>query len=295
MYKDEIVDAHMHLWDLDHGDYPWLKKQDPLIETLVGDYKKIRQNFLIDDYLQMVKPHHVTKSVHVEANPDPKKALLETKWIQKQADTYGFPHGMIVYTDLMSTDLEEDLKDHLQYPNVRGVRQVLYRPEDSTEPERLKEYRWQKGLKLLDKYGLSFEIAVFAHQLIDVAKVASEYDGVRFVIDHLGWPIDLSPEGFEMWKHRLALLAHMPNVYFKISGIGSVLKTIEQKVIEPYILTPIEVFGADRCLFGSNFPPGSLFSSYGELLDSLKGVLSRFDKKIQVKLFYENAKDFYQI
>ena len=45
MYKGEIVDAHMHLWDLDHGDYPWLKEKIPLIEVLVGDYKKIRKTF----------------------------------------------------------------------------------------------------------------------------------------------------------------------------------------------------------------------------------------------------------
>ena len=243
----------------------------------------------------MVKPHHVTKSVHVEANPDPKKALHETMWLQKQADTYGFPHGIVVQADLSAPDLEDILKDHLQYPNVRGVRQILFRPEDSEDPDLLKEYHWQKGLSLLDQYELSFELALFAHQLADATKVVREYNGVRFVLDHLGWPTDLSSAGFDLWKNRLALLAEEPNVHFKISGVGSVLKTADQKTIKPYVLTAIELFGPDRCFFGSNFPPDSLFCSYAGLIDSLKRIFASFDEKTQAKLFYENAKNFYQI
>ncbi|CCB89886.1 amidohydrolase family protein [Simkania negevensis] len=295
MYKGEIVDAHMHLWDLDHGDYPWIKERNPLIEVLVGDYKKIRKNFLIDDYLKMVKPHHITKSIHLEANANPKKALHETMWLQKQADTYGFPHGIVIQTDLASNDLEEELKDHLQYPNVRGARQILFREEDSDKPNLLQEYGWQKGLKLLAKYELSFELALFAHQLADATKIVREYSDVRFVLEHLGWPLDLSKEGFELWKNRLALLASETNVHFKISGISSVLKTSDQKTIEPYLLTAIELFGVDRCFFGSNFPPDSLHCTFAGLLDSLKRIFSQFDEKTQTKLFYQNAKDFYQI
>jgi len=295
MYKGEIIDAHMHLWDLDHGDYPWLKERNPLIEVLVGDYKKLRQNFLIEDFLKMVKPHHVTKSIHVEANPSLKKSLHETMWLQKIADTYGFPHGIVVQADLSDPDLEGVLKDQLQYPNVRGVRQILFHPDDSEKPDLIKEYHWQKGLKLLRQYELPFELAVFAHQLIDAAKVVREYDDVKFVLEHLGWPVDLSSEGFGMWKNRLALLAEAPNVYFKISGIGSVLKTADKKTIEPYILAAIQIFGIDRCFFGSDFPPGSLFCTYAGLIDSLKRIFETFDEKAQKKLFYDNAKSFYQI
>lgn len=295
MYKGEIIDTHMHLWDLDQGDYPWVKERDPLIEVLIGDYKKLRKNFLLTDYQKLIQSHHITKSVHVEANPNPTKALLETIWLQKQADTYGFPHGIVAYADLSSPDLEQVLKDHLQYPNVRGIRQILYRPEDSEKPNLLQEYRWQKGLSLFSKYDLSFEFALFAHQLADAAKVAQEYDDVRFVLNHLGWPLDISEAGFELWKNRLALLAACPNVHFKMSGVGSVLKTAKKERIEPYILTAIELFGSDRCFFGSNFPPDSLFCTYAEVIDSFQEMFSRFDEKVQRKLFHENAKVFYQI
>ena len=243
----------------------------------------------------MVKPHHVKKSIHVEANANPKKALHETMWLQKQADTYGFPHGIVIQVDLASNDLEEELRDHLQYPNVRGARQVLFRTEDSTSPNLLQEYHWQRGLKLLAQYELSFELALFAHQLADATKVVREYSDVRFVLSHFGWPTDLSKEGFELWKNRLALLAAEPNVHFKISGMGSVLKTSDQKTMEPYILEAIKLFGVDRCFFGSNFPPDSLFCTYSGLLDSAKRVFTQFDEKTQTKLFYQNAKEFYQI
>lgn len=60
MYKDEIIDAHFHLWDLDHGDYPGLKGKR-VTESIIGDFKKIQKNFLIPDYEALVKPFNVTK------------------------------------------------------------------------------------------------------------------------------------------------------------------------------------------------------------------------------------------
>ena len=44
IYEAEILDAHMHLWDLTHGDYPWLKQSNPVVTKWIGSYKKICKN-----------------------------------------------------------------------------------------------------------------------------------------------------------------------------------------------------------------------------------------------------------
>ena len=60
------IDAHHHLWDLEHNDYPWLGK--PGGPRMYGDYHAMCKSYLIDDFLTDSAPHGVVKSVHVQAN-----------------------------------------------------------------------------------------------------------------------------------------------------------------------------------------------------------------------------------
>lgn len=295
MYKDEIIDAHFHLWDLDHGDYPWLKGEETEFESLIGNIKKIQKNFLVPDYEALVKPFHVTKGVHVEANADIKKALYETEWLQKIADSHGFPHAIVAQADLTDPDIENVLKDHCQFPNVRGIRQTLFRQPGSSGRDLLTDPHFHRGIKALSRQLLSFDVSVFGHQIPDVAKLAKEYDDVMFVLDHLGWPLDVSDQGLEKWMSDLSLLSDCENVYLKLSGIGMIFKNYENKNIERFLHGGIRVFGADRCLFAGNFPPDSLFMSYGEIIDLFRKTLALYDLEDQRKIFYENAKQFYEL
>lgn len=295
MYQDEIIDAHMHIWDLDHGHYPWLKGVDKEIEKLIGDYKKIRRNFLIADYEALVKSHRVVKCVHIEANAEPTKALHETEWLQKIADHHGFPHAIIASANLVDPDIANVLKDHCQYPNVRGIRQVLFHELESEAPDLINDPHWQKGLKALEAQILSFDIAIFGHQIPAAVQLAKEYPNVSFVLEHLGFPRDLSDRGFISWKHHLARLAEHENVYLKLSGIGLVFRFDDQENIERFIHAGVEIFGEDRCIFGSNIPPDTLFFSYDKLIEIFKRTFTRYSLNIQRKLFYENAKEFYDL
>lgn len=295
MYKDEIIDAHFHLWDLDHGDYPWLRGEETEFESLIGSIKKIQKNFLITDYEALVKPFYVTKGVHVEANADLKKALYETEWLQKIADSHGFPHAIVAQADLTDPNIENVLKDHCQFPNVRGIRQILLRQQGSSGRDLLNDPQFHKGIKALSRQLLSFDVTIFGHQIPDVAKLTKEFDDVMFVIDHLGWPLDISDQGLEKWMSDLCLLADNENVYLKLSGIGLTFKSFENKNIERFLHGGIKVFGPDRCMFASNIPPDALFMSYGEIINIFRKTLALYDLEDQRKIFYGNAKQFYEL
>ncbi|MBF5059837.1 amidohydrolase family protein [Candidatus Neptunochlamydia vexilliferae] len=293
VYEGEIIDGHMHLWDLSRGEYPWLQGADNHFEDIIGDYKKMKRNFFLPEYQEWIKPHHVTKSVHIETNAAPTKGLHETEWLQKIADEKGFPHGIVAYADLSDPDIENVTKEQCQFPNVRGIRQILFEREG--EPSLLNAPHCQKGLKYLASQNLTFDIAIFGKQIKDAAKVVKEYDDVLFILDHLGWPLDVTDSGFTKWKEDLASLATCPNCYLKLSGIGLVFQRLDQENIKRFLHAGIELFGEDRCLFGSNVPPAALFISYAELIGMFKEAFSTFDIKVQHKLFYENAKEFYGI
>jgi len=295
MYTDEIIDGHMHLWDLDHGEYPWLTDKKGKFEEVIGKVKKIRKNFLITDYESLVKPYNVTKGVHVEANAALKKALHETQWLQKIAESHGTPNAIVFQADLRDPDIENVLKDHCQSPNVRGVRQILFREEGSTDPDLMSDPHFQKGLKSLSKQILTFDLCLFGHQIPDAARLVKETPDAAFVLDHLGWPRDITDKGFETWTRDIKLLADSPNVHLKLSGIGLVFKSHDQENIERFLRAGIEAFGEDRCFFGSNIPPDSLFLPYGKLIEIFRMAFSRYAPETQRKLFYENAKAFYDI
>lgn len=73
-----------------------------------------------------VKPHGVTKSVHITAMWGPNRALDETRWLQSVADKHGFPHGIVCNADVSDPGVDAALKGQRQFPNLRGVHQMLY-------------------------------------------------------------------------------------------------------------------------------------------------------------------------
>lgn len=289
IYEAEILDAHMHLWDLTHGDYPWLKQSNPVVTKWIGSYKKICKNFLIDDYLDLIKHHNVSKCVHIEASTAPEKAFHETEWLQKIADVHGFPHAIIPYADLRNPNIENILKDLCQFPNVRGIRQVLL------DSDLALDLRWQRGLKFFATQQLVFELSVFDFQIPDIVPVVKAHDDVLFVLEHLGWPLDVTLTGLEKWKQNLSLLARCPNVYLKLNGIGLILKKSDLENVVRFLHAGIEIFGENRCFFGSNIPTDLLFLNYNQIVTLFKETLSVYNLKTQRKIFYENAQDFYDI
>lgn len=295
IYEGEIIDAHMHLWDLEKREYPWIYEEDEYINEILGSFEAIRKNFLVSDYKALATPHRIVKSVHVEANTLPKNALEETEWLQEIAARDGFPHAIISYADLRDPDIAAALKELCRFPNVRGVRQVLFHKANSTSVDLMHDSQWREGLRELEKQLLSFDLSIFDHQIPDAALLASEFSDVSFALDHLGWPLNLTDEGFASWKYDLSKLAENDNVYLKLSGIGVIFKADDRSNIERFIRAGIEIFGEERCMFASNFPPDSLFFSLGKLLEIFKAVFSCYDLPTQRKLFYENAKVFYDL
>lgn len=299
MYDGEIIDTHMHLWDL-RNEYDWLNRAVPEFEKLIGHYDSLRHNFLPKDYQALVKHHNVVQSVHVQAFGFPADPVAETKWLQQQAQQHGFPHGIVAFANLSQIDVETVLQQHAAFANVRGIRMPLNYHETpyrrmADRGDYLSDQQWQKGFSLLEGYNLSFDVQIYDHQIEDVIALAMAFPNIKMIIEHLAWPTDLSPQGFSLWKTRIANLAKFPNVFMKVSGIGCVFQHLEAKKINDYMYAALTLFGVDRCMFGSNCPPDTLFYSFDELMMFYKQALSIFSQDEQYKFFYLNAKKIYRL
>jgi len=300
MYQGEVIDAHMHLWDL-ANDYQWLNQTLPDFEQLIGNYERIQHNFLPKDYQRMVHGHNVVKTIHLQAFGFPDNPVAETRWLQQQADHYGFPQGIVAFANLADPQIATILEQHAKFPNVRGIRMPLNYHETpfrrmADRDDYLRDYQWQKGFALLSQYDLSFDVQIYDHQLEDVATLAKAFPNITIIIEHLAWPIDLSANGFELWKKRIAGIKDIRNIFMKLSGIGCVFqKAINEKQIHNYLDVAVNTLGAERCMFGSNCPPDSLFYTFTELLACYKKALMKYSLEEQYQIFYLTAKNAYRL
>lgn len=299
MYHREIIDSHMHLWDLKNN-YDWLNRPVPEFEQLIGDYESLRHNFLPNDYKALVQHQNIVKSVHIQAFGFPDDPVAETKWLQMQSDKYGFPHGIVAFANLMDPEVGKVLEQHAQFANVRGIRMPLnydkvpYR-RMADRGDYLSDKQWQKGFARLADYNFSFDLQIYDHQLEDVIQLAQHFPHIKMIIEHFAWPIDLSLGGFVQWKQRMSDLTKYPNVFMKLSGLGCVFRRFPLPQVCSYLHEAIKILGIDRCMFGSNCPPDTLFYEFDALMNIYKDVLSNYSAEDQYKFFYSNAKDFYRL
>ena len=111
---------------------------------------------------------------------------------------------------------------------------------------------WRRGLAMLADHGLLFELQIFASQMMDGAKLARSFPDVVFVLEHAGMLEDMSPGGLKLWRDGMAQLSQCPNVNVKLSGLGTFVHACRADVMGPIVKETVDMFGADRCFYGSN-------------------------------------------
>ena len=297
----EMVDAHMHLWDLSRISYPWLTP--PLRVGVTGDVSPIASNYLLDDYLRDAAPHgsrvRVTKIVHVEAGANPAHSRAETRWLQGIADARGFPHAIVAHAELEKPGAAALLAEHAAHRTVRGIRQILnWHPDPKntyTPRDLLAEESWQRGFARLARHGLSFDLQIYPGQMPAAARLAARHPNIPLIVNHTGMPVDKDAAGIEAWRGGMRALAAQPNVSVKISGLAMLDWHWTRESFRPFVLETLELFGAGRVMVASNFPVDRLFGSFAAFTDTYLSILAGASETERAQLFSRNAERIYRI
>ena len=301
MLDELIVDAHMHLWDLDKVRYPWLTP--PLPVGITGDVGSIAKTYLLDDYLSDAGGQggklRVAKVVHVEAGANPADSLIETRWLQSVADTRGYPHALVAHAELNSPHVEALLAEHASHRNVRGIRQILnWHPDPQktyTPRDLLADPDWQKGFALLRKYGLSFDLQIYPGQMPAAAQLAARHPDTPMILNHTGMPVDRDAAGLEAWRTGMLALAQQPNVAVKISGLAMLDWQWTPDSLRPFVHQALEIFGPARCMFASNFPVDRLFGAFSRQYSAYQSLAASLGATERAQVFATNAARIYRI
>jgi predicted TIM-barrel fold metal-dependent hydrolase len=291
-----IVDAHHHVWDPDVNYHPWLRDK-PVSGFRYGDYSRIKRRYLVPDYLADARNWQVAGSVYVETEWDPTDPGGEIDFIAGVRRASGYPSvavGQARLEEQASAATLEKLADH---DFVRGVRQkprANASPSDRA-PGGMTDEGWRRGFAGLRKHGLRFDLQTPWWHLHEAADLARDFPDTQFIINHAGLPADRSEAGLSAWRTAMAGVAGCPNVAVKISGIGTPGLPWTPSRNRDIVLTAIDLFGVERCMFGSNFPVDSLCASFDEIYDGFAAITSDFSIDDRRRLFHDNAVRIYAI
>ena len=202
----------------------------------------------------------------------------------------------------------------------RGIRHISIWDSSPDVVSRLKiprlllEPKFREGFSYLQKYGLSFDAWLYHTQLMELVDLARAFPDTPIILDHVGTPLGIGPyagkrkEVLQEWKRGIAALASCPNVVVKLGGFGmgycgfgwndwDVPPDSDElaEPIAPYVHWCIERFGADRCMFESNFPVDKGSYSYTVLWNAFKRISKDFSPGERAALFHDTAAKVYRL
>ncbi|MDI6025227.1 amidohydrolase family protein [Corticibacterium sp. UT-5YL-CI-8] len=295
MTEFPMVDAHVHFWDPTTHSYPWLCER-PLIPFRYGDYSAICKKYFPDDYRNDATRHDVVKTVYIEAEWNPRDPVGEMEFISGLRKETGWPNVAVAQAWLDQSNAPELLATLAGFSFVRGVR---HKPSGSTRPDgaqsAMMDPAWRSGFAHLQRSGLRFDLQTPWWHLDDAADLARAFPDTQIILLHSGLPADRSPDAIAAWKAALAKLASCPNAAIKISGIGLPGRAWTVENNREIVLTIIDIFGVERCMFGSNFPVDSLCGDLDTIFSGYKTITEAFSAADRSKLFHDNAMRIYAI
>lgn len=279
MVDGRTVDTHAHVWRLADGLHPWLA--DPSWSSIHHDYtEETLQATLADAGVDTV--------VLVQAATD----CAETQQLLRIADRSPWIAGVVGWVSLSDADATRRQLDSLsETSKLVGVRHMGgWQPDGDL----LLEGRASEGARVLQDRGLVLDVHLpEVGHIPSVAVLARQLPELSIVLNHLGKPPWLAPAGDpvrEAWFGALTDLADCPNVHIKFSGWTTPRRSlVESSQVEPYLQHVMTGFGAERVLFGSNWPVTLVSCDYATVWRESVKALAPYPDEVRAAVLGANA------
>ncbi len=279
MSVDSIIDSHQHFWNLDLVEYSWL----------VPAYGPLYRSYGPQELAPQLEAAGVSKTVTVQAA----NSYDDTNYMLRQADAFDWIAGVVGWVPLTNPrEAGPMLERYAKHPKFVGMRHLIHEEQD---PRWLQQPLVLESLALLAERGLTFDaVPVTAEQLENVPIVAAAVPDLKIVIDHLAKP-PIKDKGWQPWADLIARCAQHPNVYAKLSGLNTAADWDRWSAadLQPYIDFAIEKFGADRLMFGSDWPVAVLAGNYQKVRAETATALAARPAAEQEAIWSKTAIAFY--
>ncbi|MDN3594849.1 amidohydrolase family protein [Zunongwangia endophytica] len=280
-----IIDTHIHIWDLQKAEYKWLK----------GDASILNQTYSLEQLEIERFKTNVKYGVLVQAANN----FEDTDWMLKVAEDTDWIKGVVGWLPLDNPEkCRRSLEDiYLHNSFFKGVRHLIHNEND---PEWLLQNKVIESLKILAKYGLPFDIVGVIPKHIEVAmKVSKKVPKLKMVFDHLNQPPIQDQLKFGAWGILMKEAAKNPQFHMKISGLGTTsgkLNTWSKTDISDYIEFIIDHFSINRCMVGGDWPVSLLAGNYSYTWKQYEETLNDIlNKEEQQMIYLNNPNSFYNL
>jgi len=284
-----IIDTHVHLWDPQRLSYSWIKG------NLLFD-----RAYRVEDYARDLGDVAVEAMVFLECYADftseGGQYIEEINFAEDEAKRDPRLMGIVAMAPLEWGSRVEPLLTEMaeQHPIVKGIRRIV---EFDADPRALTlSSAFIEGVKLLEKFGMHFEINVNHTQMDIVREFVRRIPNVPMILDHCGKP-GIAEGAIAQYRDDVKELARHPNLWIKLSDlpVEADWKHWSEADLRPYIDATIAAFGPERTIYAGDYPvclQATDLSRWVRVLDRALSELSQADLR---KIYRETANAFYRL
>jgi L-fuconolactonase len=272
------IDAHQHFWNPTRGDYGWIPEGDAVLDRAYGPA----------DLAPHLARAGVERTILVQAAP----TVAETDYLLGIADATPFVGGVVGWVDFGRDD-RAALSRLAGHPKFKGVRPMI---QDLPDVGWMLEEDIQWGFRAIGELGLRFDALGFPRHLPNFLTLLKRYPGMKVVLDHCLKPQirDPSDATFRTWAEGMSRLAGETGAFCKFSALVTEAGpdwTVDQ--LRPYAAHVFGVFGAERVMWGSDWPVCRLRGSYEDWLGAAEALTSDLSGAERAQIFGGTAAGFY--
>ncbi|HEY1789790.1 MAG TPA: amidohydrolase family protein [Verrucomicrobiae bacterium] len=271
------LDSHQHFWHYHPAHQVWMTDQ----------MNELRRDYLPDELEPLLAAIQFGGTIAVQA----RQALEETEWLLQLSARYEIIKGVVGWVDLQSPVLREQLESFAKNPKLVGVRHVVH---DEPDDQFMLLPAFRRGIAQLKDFGLTYDLLLFPKHLPVAVKLAAEFPGQPFVLDHLAKPA-IRDGQILPWAEDLKRLAEFPNVFCKLSGMVTEAKWKhwQARDFHRYLDIVLQAFGAERVMIGSDWPVCTLSGDYESTMRIVIDYVGWLPSEMREAILGGNCARFY--
>ncbi len=273
------IDSHQHYWLYDPVKDAWI----------TDEMEMIKKDFSPGHVWPLMQKNKIDGCVAVQAG----QSENETLYLLSLAEKYPFIKGVVGWIDLCSADIRERLEYFSSYRSLKGFRHIVQAEPDD---DFLLRKDFCNGIRLLSKRNYTYDILIYPGHLKSTLQFVNKFPDQKFIIDHFAKPF-IKRQEMQPWLNDLSKFSGHPNVYCKMAGLVTEAdwKNWKTEDFIPYFDSVLTIFGADRIVFGTDWPVCLTAQSYDQACELTQSLLSRLSKNEHEKIWRGNASDFYNL
>ncbi len=275
------IDAHQHYWHPARGDYGWMPENDDILS----------RPYSPADLESGLYATGIEQSVLVQAAP----SIAETHYMLGIADATAHVAKVVGWIDFEDASQIDHLRQLATHPKFAGVRPMI---QDIADDNWMLRDDVQWAYQAIIDLEITFDCLGFPRHLNNFHTLLTRYPAMRSVIDHCMKPQfrDHSETNYQQWASGMTRLAKDTNAYCKLSGLITEADTDwSLEALKPYTDHLLDVFGADRIMWGSDWPVVRLRCEYENWFKLAHELTAELTSSERERVFSGTASDFYRI